>query len=100
MRFQPASMSRDDIECTPIVKRDDNENTCGTSASCDIDNPCIAFSRTARIVARMHCRVAGERAPRVVIHPRQHFLKQDSVFFDALVYSGCSASRFPSARSK
>jgi hypothetical protein len=37
MRFQPTSMSRDDIECTPIVKRDDNENTCGTSASCDID---------------------------------------------------------------
>src|ERR1035437_8074710 len=37
MRFQPTSMSRDDIECTPIVKRADNENTCGTSASCDID---------------------------------------------------------------
>jgi hypothetical protein len=59
----------------------------------------IAFSRTTRIVARMHCCVAGERALRVVIHARQHFLKQDSVFFDVLVYSGCSASRFPSARS-
>jgi hypothetical protein len=26
---------------------------------------------------------------------RQHFLKQDTVFFDVLVYSGCSAFRFP-----
>ena len=31
--------------------------------------------------------------------PRQHFLKLDAVFLIALVYSGCSASRFPSARS-
>jgi hypothetical protein len=60
---------------------------------------CVAFSRAACIVARMQCRVADRRALRVLIHARQHFLKQDSVFFDALVYSGCSASRFPSARS-
>ena len=32
--------------------------------------------------------------------PRQHFLKQDAVFFDVLVYSGCGAFRFPSARSE
>jgi hypothetical protein len=30
---------------------------------------------------------------------RQHFLKREAVFFDVLVYSGCSAFRFPSARS-
>jgi hypothetical protein len=30
---------------------------------------------------------------------RQHFLKREAVFFVVLVYSGCSASRFPSARS-
>jgi hypothetical protein len=30
---------------------------------------------------------------------RQHFLKRDAVFLDVLVYSGCSAFRFPSARS-
>jgi hypothetical protein len=30
---------------------------------------------------------------------RQRFVKQDSVFFNVLVYSGCSAFRFPSARS-
>jgi hypothetical protein len=30
---------------------------------------------------------------------RQHFLKRDAVFLSVLVYSGCSAFRFPSARS-
>ena len=30
---------------------------------------------------------------------RQYFLKLEAVFFCVLVYSGCSASRFPSARS-
>ena len=31
---------------------------------------------------------------------RQHFLKREAVFLNVLVYSGCSASRFPSARSE
>jgi hypothetical protein len=30
---------------------------------------------------------------------RQHFLKRDAVFLNALVYSECSAFRFPNARS-
>jgi hypothetical protein len=39
-------------------------------------------------------------APRLFAHRlRQPFLKLDAVFFCTLVYSGCSASRFPSARS-
>jgi hypothetical protein len=34
-------------------------------------------------------------------HPlRQYFLKREDVFFNVLVYSGCSAFRFPSARSE
>jgi hypothetical protein len=57
------------------------------------------FPRTISIVVRVHCRVADERTSHALIHGRQHFLKQDSVFFDVLVYSGCSAFRFPSARS-
>jgi hypothetical protein len=57
------------------------------------------FSLASCIVARMRCRVADQRALRVSIHARQYFLKLDAVFLDALVYSGCSASRFPSARS-
>jgi hypothetical protein len=59
----------------------------------------VAFSRTTRIVAAMRCRVVEPRASRDGASERQHFLKRDAVFFDVLVYSGCSASRFPSARS-
>jgi len=59
----------------------------------------VAFSRTSRIVARMYCGVPDRRAVRVLASERQRFLKQDSVFFNVLVYSGCSAFRFPSARS-
>jgi hypothetical protein len=47
----------------------------------------------------MHFDAADERALRVLAQTRQHFLKQDAVFFNVLVYSGCSAFRFPSARS-
>jgi hypothetical protein len=36
---------------------------------------------------------------RALAPPRQHFLKRDAVFLILLVYSGCSAFRFPSARS-
>ena len=55
--------------------------------------------RTIRIVARMCCRVVDRRALCVLTLARQHFVKQDSVFSNVLVYSGCSAFRFPSARS-
>jgi hypothetical protein len=57
------------------------------------------FSHAARSVARMHCCVDDERVSRVLASARQYFLKQDTVFFNVLVYSGCSAFRFPSARS-
>jgi hypothetical protein len=59
----------------------------------------VAFSRTTRITARMLGGVAGERASRALALLRQHFLKLDAVFSTVLVYSGCSAFRFPSARS-
>jgi hypothetical protein len=59
----------------------------------------VAFSRAACVVVRMHCGVVDDRALRAFIHARQHFLKRDAVFFNVLVYSGCSAFRFPSARS-
>jgi hypothetical protein len=57
------------------------------------------FSRAPCIVARMRCGVNDERMSRVLASARQYFLKQDTVFFNVLVYSGCSAFRFPSARS-
>jgi hypothetical protein len=62
-------------------------------------NACIGFLRDVRITARMVCRAVDERASCVAASVRQHFLKPEAVFFDALVYSGWSAFRFPSARS-
>jgi hypothetical protein len=58
-----------------------------------------AILRATCIVAQMVCCVAHQGAQRVSAALRQRFLKQDSVFFNVLVYSGCSAFRFPSARS-
>jgi hypothetical protein len=51
------------------------------------------------IKARACCEVADVVASRARTFPCQHFLKREAVFLNALVYSGCSASRFPSARS-
>jgi hypothetical protein len=59
----------------------------------------IGFSRVVSIFAPLVCRVVDGRASRALTSARQHFLKQDAVFFNVLVYSGCSAFRFPSARS-
>jgi hypothetical protein len=64
-----------------------------------LTNDGVAFSRVIRIVAQMHCDVVDQRAACAPGSLRQHFLKQDAVFLDVLVYSGCSAFRFPSARS-
>jgi hypothetical protein len=57
------------------------------------------FSRTIRIVVRRVCHLVDARAWRALTSVRQHFLKRDAVFSNVLVYSGCSAFRFPSARS-
>jgi hypothetical protein len=59
----------------------------------------IAFSRTIRVVRRMKHGVVDERTSRALASVRQYFLKPDAVFFNVLVYLGCSAFRFPSARS-
>ena len=59
----------------------------------------VEFARTIRIASNMRCRVVVERVSQAPTLPRQHFLKREAVFSNVLVYSGCSASRFPSARS-
>jgi hypothetical protein len=59
----------------------------------------VGISCLTRIVAPMNCDVVDMCAARVLAQARQHFLKQDAVFSNVLVYSGCSAFRFPSARS-
>ena len=90
---------RDDVSRASIAECTSNENTCGTVASCELTIVGVAFSHAACIAAQMSCCVADERASRGLAPLRQHFLKWDSVFFDLLVYSECSAFRFPSARS-
>ena len=60
---------------------------------------CGGFARAIRIVVRRLCRVVASCASRALTSRRQHFLKRDAVFSNVLVYSGCSAFRFPSARS-
>jgi hypothetical protein len=92
-------MSRGDVDRAAIVECASDENTCGMGASCDMTIPGVAFSGAIRVAARMRRRVVDEHALRVLASTRQRFLKQDSVFFNVLVYSGCSAFRFPSARS-
>ena len=57
------------------------------------------FQRTIRIVVRSLRGVVDARGSRAPALARQHFLKRDAVFLSALVYSGCSAFRFPSART-
>jgi hypothetical protein len=59
-----------------------------------------ASSRIFCTVARTDRRIADQPALQGGALPRQHFLKQDAVFFDVLVYSGCSAFRFSGARSE
>jgi hypothetical protein len=60
----------------------------------DVDPACVF-----RYACRTHRRVVDDSASRALTSVRQYFLKLEAVFFDVLVYSGCSASRFPSARS-
>jgi hypothetical protein len=59
----------------------------------------VGFSRTIRIAPNARRRVVVERVLRAPTLARQHFLKRDAVFCNVLVYSGCSAYRFPNARS-
>jgi hypothetical protein len=63
-------------------------------ANADCEN-----SRVSRVVLRLARALASRTALRALAFPRQHFLKRDTVFFRVLVYSGCRASRSPSARS-
>jgi hypothetical protein len=61
----------------------------------DVGGPGIS-----RIAISTHCIVIAGHVACALTSLRQHFLKWDAVFFDVLVYSGCCASRFPSARSE
>ena len=82
-----------------FVDRMNQRNACGTGVSFNLDK-C-----RRRFFAHFSHRLASPRnvVAKRALHPpalsRQHFLKRDAVFLSVLVYSGCSAFRFPSARS-
>jgi hypothetical protein len=76
-----------------------DESACGTGVSCNLDNRRRSIFACYSHRLEMRRDVVAKRALRAPALPRQHFLKRDTVFFDVLVYSGCSAFRFPSARS-
>jgi hypothetical protein len=59
----------------------------------------IDRERVCRIDDRERCMMTAHRALLGAGSRRQHFFKSEAVFFLSLVYSGCSASRSPSARS-
>jgi hypothetical protein len=88
-----------DVGSALIVEYARCENTCGTVVSCKLTIAGVAFARATHVVARKHGGAADQPASHVRGRACQHFLKRDAVFYHVLVYSGCSASRFPSARS-
>ena len=53
------------------------------------------FSQLVRVVARIVFRILDQGASCALASGHQHFLKRDAVFSNVLVYSGCSAFRFP-----
>src|SRR5947209_1422729 len=59
----------------------------------------VEISGTIRIASMQRRGIFVACASRALTSARQHFLKRDAVFFNVLVYSGCSAFRFPNARS-
>jgi len=98
--LQRLSTRRDDIGSVSIAACVNRETICGTVASCNIDDDIERFFRSGLQRRSNVLRVVDRRALRALVLARQYFLKRDAVFLDVLVYSGCSAFRFPSARSE
>ena len=92
-------MSRLELDCVSIINVRMTEALAAQALPAILTVAGIAFSRTVCIVARMKHGVVDERTSRALAPVRQYFLKPDAVFFNVLVYLGCSAFRFPSARS-
>ena len=99
--FRPASVSRDDIDRASIIAMRELQKTPAAKAFpailtiADVGR-CAHFLHRARACCACRRCSASQRCSH---RARQHFLKRDAVFLNVLVYSGCSAFRFPSARS-
>jgi hypothetical protein len=95
-RHQPAVAALSGCRSTDVRMK---KMPAAQSLSAILTIACVRFSYAIGIAAPMCRGVIDQRAARALAPARQHFLKRDAVFSTVLVYSGCSASRFPSARS-
>jgi hypothetical protein len=99
-RISAGPIRRSDVEDLSIVESQLAETSVAQSFL-GISTPGgCGLSRVFCVAARRDRCVIDERAVIALALPRQHLLKRDAVFFDVLVYSGCSAFRFPGARSE
>jgi hypothetical protein len=92
-------MSRDRLARAEIVEHHNDESACGTGVSFNLDKCRCRFFAHFSHRWKAPSVVDAKRALHALTLLRQHFLKRDAVFLSVLVYSGCSAFRFPSARS-
>jgi hypothetical protein len=92
-------MSRDRLARAEIVEHHNDESACGTGVSFNLDKCRRRFFAHFSHRWKAPSVVDAKRALHALTLLRQHFLKRDAVFLSVLVYSGCSAFRFPSARS-
>jgi hypothetical protein len=92
-------VSRDDVRDVSRAPQANEETSVAQWLSAMLTFDDVEFSRTIHIASGARRHVVVERVLRAPISPRQHFLKRDAVFSNVLVYSGCSAYRFPNARS-
>src|SRR5207247_9489224 len=83
------------LATTSTVRRSFNEGMTKIPAAQDLfaiwTVVGVGFSLASCMAARIHIDGVDECARQVRAWTRQHFLKQDAVFFNVLVYSGCSA---------
>jgi hypothetical protein len=92
-------LSRRDTDRSLMIVIVNQKSTAAKAILAKLTNAGGRCCGTFCIEARACCGVADVDASHALTFRRQHFLKRDAVFLNALVYSGCSAFRFPSARS-
>jgi hypothetical protein len=91
--------SRYDADRASIIRFVNPKSTAIKAIHATFANANVRRCGNFFIKTRARCEVTDIGASRALTFPRQHFLKWEAVFLNVLVYSGCSASRFPSARS-
>ena len=98
-RFRTVATSCDGAVRVMFVDEANDKSDCSAGVFCNPDNRRRGIFAHNSHRFKTRCNVVVQCAPHSRTLSRQHFLKRDTVFFNVLVYSGCSAFRFPSARS-